>query len=251
MIKLKNISTTPPNEIEKGWAEEQTKIFVKRIGELQEIMYAERKHSLLVVFQGMDGSGKDGAVNNVFSKCNLSGMKVTGYKKPTDEEFGHDFLWRIHKNAPEKGQIAIFVRSHYEDILVQSVHHWIDEKRVEKRMAAINAFENLLHFDNQTVVLKFYLHISKEEQREQLIERIEIPEKNWKHNDGDWKERELWDEYIAAYEYVLNNSEIEWTITPVDKRWYRDYIVAKKVCETLESLNPQYPKIEIDKSIIQ
>jgi PPK2 family polyphosphate:nucleotide phosphotransferase len=213
-------------------------------------MYAEGKHSLLVVFQGMDGSGKDGAVNNVFAKCNLSGVTVTGYKKPTEEEFAHDFLWRIHKHAPAKGQIAIFVRSHYEDVLIQRVHGWIDETRVSKRMAAINAFENLLQFDNQTVVLKFFLHISPEAQAQQLMERVETPEKRWKHNDDDWAERKLWDNYMNAYENVLNNSEITWTITPVDKRWYRDYVVSKTVCEALEKLNPKFPEVVIDRAII-
>ncbi len=251
MIKLNKIETTPPQGLDKAWAEEQTKTYVKRIGALQEMMYAERKHSILVVFQGIDGSGKDGAVNNVFAKCNLSGVKVTGYKKPTEEEFAHDFLWRIHKNAPEKGQIAIFVRSHYEDVLVQAVHGWIDSERVTKRMTAINAFESLLSFDNQTIILKFFLHISKEEQRAQLLERIETPEKQWKHNDGDWKEREFWEDYMTAYENVLNHSEIPWTIAPVDKRWYRDYVVSKTVCEAMEALKPQFPIVEIDREIIK
>lgn len=241
MISINKLSTTPPENMEKEWAEEETKKYAKRIGELQEMLYASKKHAVLVVFQGMDGSGKDGAVNNVFTKCNLSGVRVTGYKKPTEEEFAHDFLWRIHKNAPEKGQIGIFVRSHYEDVLIQRVHGWIDAEKVEKRIAAINAFENLLQFDNQTLILKFFLNISKEEQEEQLKERIEDPTKRWKHNDGDWEERKLWDKYMEAYENVLNKSEIEWTIVPVDKRWYRDYVVSKRVCEALEALNLSYP----------
>lgn len=241
MISINKLSTTPPENIEKEWAEEETKKYAKRIGELQEMLYASKKHAVLVVFQGMDGSGKDGAVNNVFTKCNLSGVRVTGYKKPTEEEFAHDFLWRIHKNAPEKGQIGIFVRSHYEDVLIQRVHGWIDEEKVEKRIAAINAFESLLQFDNQTLILKFFLNISKEEQEEQLKERIDDPTKRWKHNDGDWEERKLWDKYMVAYEAILNKSEIEWTIVPVDKRWYRDYVVSKRVCEALEALNLSYP----------
>lgn len=245
MIKLKNIDTRPAENIEKSWAEEQTKEYVKRIGTLQEMMYAQGKKSILVVFQGMDGSGKDGAVNNVFAKCNLSGIKIVGFKKPTEEEFAHDFLWRIHKHAPEKGNITIFVRSHYEDVLIQRVHQWIDDEKVSKRFKAINAFENLLVDDNQTTILKFFLHISKTAQEEQLLERIEVPEKHWKHNDGDWKERDLWDNYMAAYEDVLSRSEIPWTITPVDKRWYRDYIVSKTVCESLESMSLQYPEGEI------
>lgn len=241
MININKLSTTPPENIEKEWVEEETKKYAKRIGELQEMLYASKKHAVLVVFQGMDGSGKDGAVNNVFAKCNLSGVTVTGYKKPTEEEFAHDFLWRVHKHAPEKGQIAIFVRSHYEDVLIQRVHGWIDAEKVERRIAAINAFENLIAFDNQTLILKFFLNISKEEQEEQLKERIDDPTKRWKHNDGDWEERKLWDKYMEAYEDVLNKSEIAWTIVPVDKRWYRDYVVSKSVCEALEALNLSYP----------
>lgn len=192
----------------------------------------------------MDASGKDGAVKKVFSKVPANGIKVHSFKKPTDEELAHDFLWRIHKQCPEKGMIQIFNRSQYEDILIQRVHGWITEEHVEKRMAAINAFEQLLEFDNQTIVLKFYLHLSKAQQELELKERIENPTKYWKHNDGDWKEREHWDEYQKCYHYILNESKIPWTITPVDVRWYRDYIVANTIVDKLESLNMQYPELE-------
>lgn len=243
MIKLSKISCDPPKNIDKDDLEAATQKLVERLGELQKMLMANKKHAVLVVLQGMDGSGKDGAVENVFDKCTASGVSVTAFKKPSDEEFAHDFLWRIHKNAPEKGQIRIFVRSHYEDILIQSVHGWIDAERTKKRMAAINAFEELLAFDNNTLVLKFMLHISPEEQKEQLQERIDDPEKHWKHNPGDWEELKLWKKYEAAYEFALNNSVIPWTVVPVDKRWYRDYIVAKKMVEELEKLNMKWPEM--------
>ena len=245
-IQLAAISTKAPEGLDKDQAEKKTEKLVKRLGHLQELMYAEKKYSLLVVFQGMDGSGKDGAAHNVFDNCRMSGMTVASFKKPSEEEFAHDFLWRIHKHAPAKGMITVFNRSHYEDILIQRVHGWIDEIRVAKRMQAINAFEELLEFDNNTLVLKFFLHISKEEQEIQLQQRKDDPEKFWKHNPGDWKEREYWDQYMGAYEYALNNASIPWEICPVDQRWYRDYFIAKSIVARLESLNMQYPELPKD-----
>jgi PPK2 family polyphosphate:nucleotide phosphotransferase len=191
--------------------------------------------------QGMDASGKDGATRNVFQFCNPSGIDAYSFKKPTEEEFAHDFMWRCSKKAPKKGEIMVFIRSHYEDILIQKVHNWIDDERREKRMNAINSWEDLLQFDNKTTVIKFYLHISPERQEEKLQERIDIHEKNWKHNPGDWEERKLWNKYREAYEYAINNSEIPWIVAPADKRWYRNYFIAQKVLATLENLNPQLP----------
>ncbi len=192
----------------------------------------------------MDSSGKDGATANVFSRCSPAGVGFQAFKKPSDEEFAHDFLWRVHKAAPAKGQIKIFNRSHYEDILIQRVHGWIDEERVTKRINAINAFEELLEFDNNTKVLKFYMHLSHERQGEKLQERIDDPDKNWKHNEGDWEERKLWDKYRECYEDAINRSSIPWSIVPVDSRWYRDYVIAKKVADTLEGLNMSFPVLE-------
>ncbi len=241
MIKLSDISTKPPADADEKKLKDLTDKYAERIGDLNEIMRAERKHSLLIILQGMDGSGKDGAVKNVFKDCTPFNLSVYAFKKPTEIEFGHDFLWRVHQQVPSKGDIRIFNRSHYEDILVQRVHQWIDEERVEKRMAAINAFEELITFDNNTTILKFYLHISEKEQKKQLQERIDEADKKWKHNEGDWKEREHWDEYMRCYEYAINQSKIPWGIVPVDERWYRDYIISKKVCETMEAMNLQYP----------
>lgn len=244
MIKLSKIPTTAPKGLEKSDIRKETKALTKRLAELHENMIAEGKHSLLVVLQGMDSSGKDGATQNVFSRCSPSGISVTSFKKPTEEEFAHDFLWRVHKEAPGKGTIKIFNRSHYEDILIQRVHGWISPALVKKRMAAINAFEELLVFDNQTTVLKFYMHLSKKRQTEKLQERIDEPEKNWKHNPNDWEEAKHWRKYRTAYEFAINNSSIPWHIVPVDQRWYRDYTIAKKVVETLEGLKMKRPLLK-------
>ncbi len=243
MIKLSEIPTTPPPDVDEDKLKDETEKLAERLGDLQKVMFAEQKHAALVIFQGMDASGKDGAVKHVFKDCHAHGIQVYSFKKPTDEEFAHDFLWRVHKQVPRRGMIQVFNRSHYEDILIQRVHGWIDDKRAEKRMNAINAFEELLAFDNHTLVFKFYLHISYEQQEMELKERIQERDKNWKHNPNDWKEREHWDEYMRYYEYAINNSSIPWTIVPVDERWYRNYIVAKTIVEELEKLNMEYPPL--------
>ncbi|MEL6720758.1 MAG: PPK2 family polyphosphate kinase, partial [Bacteroidota bacterium] len=237
MIKLKDISTKPPKDADKGKLKDLTKDYVERLGELQRLLRAERKHSILVILQGMDASGKDGAVYKVFRDCSHNDVMTYSFKKPTEEEFAHDFLWRVHKLTPGKGQIAVFNRSHYEDVLIQRVHGWISEEHVEKRMNSINAFEELLQYDNDTLVMKFFLHISHDQQEEELQERIDEPEKHYKHNPGDWEQRKYWDKYMECYEDVLNNSKIPWHIVPVDSRWYRDYIISKTLVEALEALN--------------
>ncbi|MCB0583101.1 MAG: polyphosphate kinase [Phaeodactylibacter sp.] len=243
MIKLSEIPTTPPPDADEDKIKDETDKLAERLGELQKVMFAEQKHSALIIFQGMDASGKDGAVKHVFKECHAQGIQVYSFKKPTDEEFAHDFLWRVHQQVPRRGMIQIFNRSHYEDILIQRVHGWIDDERAAKRMKAINAFEELLAFDNHTVIFKFYLHISYDQQEKELKERIKERDKNWKHNPNDWKEREQWDKYMRYYEYAINNSGIPWTIVPVDERWYRNYIVAKTIVTELEKLNMEYPPL--------
>ena len=244
MIKLSEISTLPPAGTNKKEIREKTREMVRRIAELQGKMTAEGKHSLLIIFQGMDSSGKDGATRKVFRRCSPTGVSAYSFKKPSDLEFAHDFLWRVHKQAPETGKIKIFTRSPYEDILIQWVHGWISDEHAHKRMASINAFEELLEYDNNTKVLKFYMHLSRDRQKEKLQERIDDPEKNWKHNPNDWKEAEHWDEYRRCYEYAINNSTIPWIIAPVDSRWYRDYFIASKVLEALEGMNIVLPVLE-------
>ncbi|RMG83955.1 MAG: polyphosphate kinase [Bacteroidetes bacterium] len=244
MIKLSDFSTRPPKDLKKKATRKLTKAYAEKIGALHALIKAQKKYAVLIIFQGMDASGKDGAVKNVFEDCTHDGICVYAFKKPTEEEFAHDFLWRVHKQCPAKGEIKIFNRSHYEDVLIQRVHKWIDEDRVDKRFQAINAFEELLQFDNNTIILKFFLHISKEQQEIELRQRIDEPDKNWKHNPNDWKEREFWDEYMRCYEDVLNRSTIPWHIIPVDERWYRDYLVAKTIAETLEKLPLEWPSLK-------
>lgn len=243
MIHLHTIPTSAPEGASKKELKKQTAELVARLGELQHLMYAQGKYSLLVVLQGMDGSGKDGAVRNVFTDCSIAGLQLASFKKPTEEEFAHDFLWRIHQHVPRKGMLTIFNRSHYEDILIQRVHGWIDSGRVQMRMNAINAFESLLEADNDTIVMKFYMHISKEEQLKQLQQRIDDPAKHWKHNDSDWEQRKHWDQYMEAYEYAINESTIPWHICPVDDRWYRDYFISKCLVDRLEALKMELPRL--------
>lgn len=243
MIQLHSIPTGAPEGLHKKDLKKKTAELVARLGALQHLMYAQGKYSMLVILQGMDGSGKDGAVRNVFTDCSIAGLNLVSFKKPTEEEFAHDFLWRVHQHAPPKGMLTIFNRSHYEDILIQRVHGWINADRVKMRMKAINAFEQLLEADNETLVVKFYMHISKEEQLIQLQQRIDDPSKHWKHNDSDWEQRKYWNEYMEAYEYAINESEIPWHICPVDDRWYRDYFIASVLVDRLERLQMELPRL--------
>ena len=248
MINLSDIPTRAPAGFSKQETKKKTDKLARKIGDLQHMLYAVKSHSILVIFQGMDASGKDGATRKVFSYCSPIGINATGFKKPTEEEFAHDFLWRIHRHAPAKGMIQIFNRSHYEDVLIQRVHKWIDDKAVDARINAINAFEQNLQRDNETTILKFYMHISPERQQVKLQERIDNPRKNWKHNARDWEEIKLWDEYRRCYEDVINRSEIPWIVAPVDQRWYRDYFIASKIVDTLKSLSLVLPTIKHEES---
>jgi PPK2 family polyphosphate:nucleotide phosphotransferase len=199
-IKLADISTRAPKDLDKQAIKEKTAKILEELDELQNLLYAESKHSVLVVIQGMDASGKDGIIRNVFGNLNPQGVTVKSFKAPTAEELSRDFLWRVHTATPAKGMIQIFNRSHYEDIIVTRVHKWCDDKTAKKRMKAINNFENLLLEHNNTQVLKFYLHISPEEQQERLQERIKDPAKKWKYNANDFEEAKLWDVYMEQYE---------------------------------------------------
>lgn len=245
-IRLKNFNSAPPPGVSKKGIRLKTKELVLEIGRLQNLLYADRNYAVLVVLQGMDASGKDGAIRGVFSQCSPIGTWAYGFKAPSTREREHDFLWRVHKITPRKGRIQIFNRSHYEDILIQRVEKWITQERVEIRMNAINAFEKLLRDDNNTLILKYYMHISKEMQREKLQQRLDQPEKQWKHNEGDWEAHRKWDDYMQAYEYIFNNSDIPWNIVPCDKRWYRDYFIAHSIYENLVELDLNLPKLVND-----
>jgi PPK2 family polyphosphate:nucleotide phosphotransferase len=244
-INLSKISTRAPKTLNKEKTKAITARLLEELDELQNLLFAESKHAVLVVIQGMDGSGKDGTVRNVFGKLNPQGVMVKSFKAPTAEELSHDFLWRVHNNTPAKGAIQIFNRSHYEDILITRVHKWCGDDLAKKRMLAINSFESLLQNHSNTHILKFYLHISPEEQQLRLRERIEDKKKQWKYNEKDFEEAKLWEEYMKAYEDCFNNcNKPEWIITPADQNWYKEYIVAKALNQLLTNLNMQYPGLK-------
>jgi PPK2 family polyphosphate:nucleotide phosphotransferase len=215
------------------------------IDRLQDRLYAEGKRALLVVLQGTDTSGKDGTIRGVFNATGPLGVTVTAFKRPSEEELAHDFLWRVHMAAPRRGTIGIFNRSHYEDVLVGRVRNLAPKEAIEARYQAINDFERLLT-ENGTVVLKFMLHISKAEQAERLQERLDDPEKHWKFNAGDLEDRKLWGAYKKAYETALSRCSTEhapWHIVPADRKWARNAIIAAIVRDTLETMDPRYPKM--------
>jgi len=244
-IKLKEISTRAP----KDWDKEETKLkttaILEKLDDLQNLLYAESKHAVLVVLQGMDASGKDGAIRKVFATLNPQGVDVKSFKVPTEEELSHDFLWRVHKVAPPKGTIQIFNRSHYEDVLVTRVHEWIDDKTAKKRMKVINDFEQMLQEHNSTTILKFYLHISPEEQQQRLNERINDPTKHWKYNEKDFEEAKLWNDYMAAYEDCFEQcNDVPWTIVPADQNWYKEYLIAHTLLKALEKLDMKFPSLK-------
>jgi PPK2 family polyphosphate:nucleotide phosphotransferase len=244
-IILKDIATRAPEELDKKETKEKLTGVLEELNVLQNLLFAEHKHSLLVVIQGMDGSGKDGVIRNVFTSMNPQGVNVKSFKVPTEEELAHDFLWRVHLHTPAKGMIQIFNRSHYEDILVTRVHKWCDDKTAKKRMKAINDFEQLLQDHNNTHIHKFYLHISPEEQQERLQERVRDPAKQWKYNENDFTEAKLWDNYMEVYEDCFEFcNDVPWTIVPSDQNWYKENLIASAIHETLTSLDMQYPGIK-------
>lgn len=213
---------------------------------LQEQLYAENKQSLLVVFQAMDTGGKDGCIENVFKGVNPSGVRVSNFKSPTEAELRRDFLWRVHQHTPPTGSIGVFNRSHYEDVLVVRVKDLVPKSVWSKRFGQINAFEETL-IEHGTRILKFYLHISKAEQKERLESRLENPDKHWKFSKADLAEREYWDQYQTAFEGVLGKCSTEtapWYVVPANRKWFRDVVVSSTILKTLQEMNPQFPEPE-------
>jgi len=244
-IHLSDIATRAPKGMNKEKIKLKTATLLQELDDLQNLLYAEGKHSILVILQGMDASGKDGAVRNVFGRMNPQGVLVKSFKEPTTEELKHDFLWRIHAHTPEKGMIQIFNRSHYEDILVTRVHKLIDDKQAMQRIKSINAFETLLEEQNDTHILKFYLHVSAEEQHARLEERIQNRQKQWKYNKSDFREAKLWDDYRKMYEDCFHHcNKPAWVIVPSDQNWYKEYIIASELHKLLKSLNMKYPSLK-------
>jgi PPK2 family polyphosphate:nucleotide phosphotransferase len=231
----------------KSDAKKESEKLVEQLRDLQELLFAERRRKVLVVLQGMDTSGKDGTVRHVMSGFNPAGVRVVSFRKPSPDELSHDYLWRIHAQTPSAGEIAVFNRSHYEDVLVVRVHELVPPKQWRQRYQQINDFERML-VENDTIVLKFFLHISADEQRKRLQERVDDPTKRWKFEHGDLEERARWNDYMKAYEDALEKTSTKWApwyAVPSNAKWYRNYVVARTVAETLESLDMTYPKIDL------
>jgi len=247
-FSLKQHDAAETFDISKHKAEKELKDHVKQLAELHELLYAENKRALLIVFQGMDASGKDGTIRHVMSGVNPQGCTVTSFKQPSAKELEHDFLWRIHAAVPEKGSIGIFNRSQYEDVLVVRVHGLVPKEIWQARYDQINAFERILA-ENDVTILKFFLHISRDEQEKRFQQRVEDPQKNWKISPADFREREYWGEYQKAYQDAIANcstKEAPWYIIPSDHKWFRNYCVSHIIVRTLQSFHMRYPKANPD-----
>jgi len=233
-------------DFEKQSAKAALKAMQDQLKDWQERLYAEGEQSLLIVLQAMDAGGKDSTIKRVFEGVNPQGVRVTSFKVPTEEERDHDFLWRVHKAAPRKGYIGIFNRSHYEDVLVVRVNELVPEAVWRARYDHINHFEKLLA-DGGTRILKFFLHISKDEQKERFQDRLDRPDKNWKFSMGDLPVREKWDDYMVAFADAISECSTDyapWHIVPANRKWYRDLVIMQTILRTLEEMNPQYPPPE-------
>ena len=243
-IKLDEVATDSTGHFkDRHDAKKPTRHNLDKLDKLQEVLYAQAKHAVLIVFQAMDGGGKDGAISHVFSGVNPQGCSVTSFKVPTALEAAHDFLWRIHAAAPARGMIGIFNRSHYESVLVERVHDITPEKIWSKRYDHINQFERLL-VDEGTTIIKFFLHISYEEQKKRMEKRLADPRKNWKFSPADLKERKRWDDYQAAYQDAIrkcSTEEAPWYVVPADNKWFRNWVVSDTIVRTLEKLDLKFP----------
>ncbi len=236
----------------KDKAELESQRLTGKLEALQELLYAEQKHKVLVILQGMDTSGKDGVIRHVFEGVNPQGVKVASFKVPSADEMAHDYLWRIHKQTPAKGELVIFNRSHYEDVLVVRVHGLVGKDVWSRRYDQINQFERILS-DEGTKILKFFLHISPEEQKKRLQDRLDNPDKHWKFSVGDLNERKLWSDYASAYEDVLQKTSTEWApwyLVPANHKWYRDLVIGTILVDALKGLDMNYPQPAEDLSKI-
>src|SRR5512135_3781676 len=240
---------------DKDSADQELKELMSKLEDLQQLLYAEHKHKLLIVLQAMDTGGKDGTICHVFSGVNPQGVRVSNFKVPTPPERDHDFLWRVHTQVPGNGEIAVFNRSHYEDVLIVRVHDLVPKDVWRGRYDEINNFEAMLANEG-TTILKFYLNIGQDEQKKRLQARIDDPKKNWKFNLEDLVERKLWHEYIKAYEDAITKTSTPWApwyVVPSNHKWYRDLIVSRVIVKTLQELKMEYPKpaLELDKIVIE
>lgn len=245
--------STPGWKVDKAAAKLAAEKLNARLEALQELLHAEHKHKLLVVLQAMDTGGKDGTIRRVFDGVNPLGVRVASFKAPTPVELDHDYLWRAHAQVPGRGELTIFNRSHYEDVLVVRVHEFVPERVWRKRYAQIRDFERML-VEEGTTIVKFFLHISKDEQKERLQARLDDRENQWKFNPGDLKERELWDSYMAAYQEAVaetSTKDAPWYVVPANKKWYRDWAILKIMVDTLEGMKIAYPKPDFDPKTIR
>jgi len=234
------------HDLSKGDAKDLLDDLTGRLAELQEVLWAQHRHRILVVLQATDTGGKDGTIRHVFGPLNAQGVRVVGFKAPTPDELAHDFLWRVHERVPGDGEIVVFNRSHYEDVLVPRVHHLVPDDVWRRRFDHIRHFEALLA-DEGTTIVKFFLHITKDEQRERLQARLDDPTKHWKFDSHDLDERRHWDDYQAAYADVLaetSTARAPWYAVPADKKWFRNLVVAQVMVDLLESLDLAYPPAE-------
>lgn len=248
-VKLKDIDPSfKDRHLSHKEATEEIEHYQEKLRELQELLYADGQRSLLICLQAMDSGGKDGTINHVLGAMNPQGCRVVAFKQPTAEELAHDFLWRVHPAVPRRGAVAIFNRSHYEDVLVVCVHNLVAKGVWSRRYDRINAFEQGLAEDD-THILKFFLHISKEEQLKRFKDRLDDPAKQWKISEADYKERIFWDDYMAAYEEALSRCSTEhapWFVIPADHKWFRNLAVSRIVVEHLERMNMQFPPPSVD-----
>ncbi len=252
-FSLANIPTREDGGLQKADALTEFIALRKRLIHLEELFYANARKSLLVVIQGMDTSGKDTTIRAVFSGFGPSGVRVTDFKAPTQLELEHDFLWRIHTETPRLGRMAVFNRSHYEDVLIVRVNELVPKEQWKARYEHINAFERVLA-DEGTIILKFYLHISSDYQKKRLQRRLDNPKKHWKFNPGDLKVRQQWDEYMQAYEDAITRCSTDcapWYIIPAERRWFRNLLVTSVLVETLESLDMHFPKANFNPADIK
>lgn len=245
--RLSDWNTDDDAGLTKEEGQAKTAELAGELAEWQERLYAEGKQSLLLVLQARDAAGKDGAVKKVIGAFNPAGVQIANFKQPSAEELSHDFLWRVHQKAPAKGYVGVFNRSHYEDVLVTRVYDMIDDQTAGSRLEHIRNFEALLT-DSGTRIVKVYLHISQDEQKERLQARLDEPGKNWKFNPGDLKDRENWDKFTDAYEDALSTSTdaAPWYVVPADRKWYRDLVLSRILLGALKDMNPQYPQIDYD-----
>ena len=235
--------------LDKSDTKRATAELSERLVELQHMLFAQGRHRLLVVIQATDTGGKDSTIRRVFGPLNPAGVTVTGFKKPSEEELAHDYLWRVHHHTPAAGQIAVFNRSHYEDVLVVRVHDLVPEPRWQRRYQHLCEFERLLS-DEGTTIVKFFLHITPEEQRKRLQDRVDDPTKWWKFNPADLAERERWDDYQAAYSEMLSRTSepVPWHVIPANHKWFRDHLISTILVDTLEGLDLAYPESDTDLS---